>query len=122
MGAKAVAANIQFAVRELAVVHAGGEWGIATLSAGVAAVMSAPSDDAPDTLPREADRALYSPRPRDGTLSRSGRWRAPRKRLRRPSRRKGPSPRPTRRVVSSVRSKNWLHDDHVIARRWLPLR
>ena len=35
---------------------------------------------------------------------------------------KRPSPRPTRRVVSSVRSKNWLHDDHAIARRWLPLR
>jgi PleD family two-component response regulator len=46
-------------VRDLAVVHGGSEWGIATLSAGVAAVMPAPSDDAPDALLREADRALY---------------------------------------------------------------
>jgi diguanylate cyclase (GGDEF)-like protein/PAS domain S-box-containing protein len=59
MGAMAVAANVQRAVRDLAVVHGGSEWGIATLSAGVAAVMPAPSDDAPDALLREADRALY---------------------------------------------------------------
>ena len=59
MGAMAVAANILRAVRDLAVEHGGSDWGIATLSAGVAAVRPEPSDDAPDALLREADRALY---------------------------------------------------------------
>jgi diguanylate cyclase (GGDEF)-like protein len=59
MGAMAVAANILRAVRDLAVEHGGSEWEIATLSAGVAAVRLAPSDDAPDALLRQADRALY---------------------------------------------------------------
>ena len=59
MGAVAVATNILRAVRDLAVEHGGSDWGIATLSAGVAAVRPEPSDDAPDALLREADRALY---------------------------------------------------------------
>ena len=59
MGAMAVAANILRAVRDLAVEHGGSEWRIVTLSAGVAAVMQAPSDDAQDALLREADGALY---------------------------------------------------------------
>ena len=51
--------NILRAVRDLAVEHGGSEWRIVTLSAGVAAVMQAPSDDAQDALLREADGALY---------------------------------------------------------------
>jgi diguanylate cyclase (GGDEF)-like protein/PAS domain S-box-containing protein len=58
-GAATVAKNIQGAVRDLQIQHAGSEWGIATVSIGVAALIPSLWEDAFDLLLREADRALY---------------------------------------------------------------
>jgi diguanylate cyclase (GGDEF)-like protein/PAS domain S-box-containing protein len=58
-GAVTVAANIQCAVKELGIEHGDSEWGVATVSIGVAASRPAASSEAPDQLLREADRALY---------------------------------------------------------------
>ena len=58
-GAATVAANIQRAVRDLQIEHAGSEWGVATVSIGVAALIPSLWEDALDLLLREADRALY---------------------------------------------------------------
>jgi diguanylate cyclase (GGDEF)-like protein len=55
-----VAANIQRAVQHLQIRHGGSEWGVATVSIGVAAACPSASKYAPDVLLREADRALYA--------------------------------------------------------------
>jgi diguanylate cyclase (GGDEF)-like protein/PAS domain S-box-containing protein len=58
-GAMTVAANIQRAVRDLDIEHGDSEWGIVTVSVGVAAVMPGAQGEAVRLLLREADRALY---------------------------------------------------------------
>jgi diguanylate cyclase (GGDEF)-like protein/PAS domain S-box-containing protein len=58
-GAMTVATNIQRAVRELEIEHGESEWGIATVSVGVAAVLPSTPVGALDVLLRDADRALY---------------------------------------------------------------
>ena len=59
-GAMIVATNIQSAVRGLKIEHAGSEWGIATVSIGVAAARPGASGATLDLLLQDADRALYA--------------------------------------------------------------
>lgn len=59
-GAMTVAANIQRAVQHLQIKHGSSEWGIATVSIGVAAARPTAAEYAPDLLLRDADRALYA--------------------------------------------------------------
>jgi diguanylate cyclase (GGDEF)-like protein/PAS domain S-box-containing protein len=58
-GAMVVAVNMQCAVRDLDIEHTGSEWGVATLSIGVAAVRPGAPGASLDLLLKEADRALY---------------------------------------------------------------
>jgi diguanylate cyclase (GGDEF)-like protein/PAS domain S-box-containing protein len=59
-GAMTVAANIQRAVQGLEIKHRGSEWGIATVSIGIAASWPNATEYAPELLLRDADRALYA--------------------------------------------------------------
>ena len=59
IGAMTVAANIQNAVRKLAIEHPDSEWGVATVSIGVASVQAVSPGNALELVLREADRALY---------------------------------------------------------------
>jgi diguanylate cyclase (GGDEF)-like protein/PAS domain S-box-containing protein len=58
-GAGAIAARIQRAVRQLRIAHNASELGVVTISAGAAACAPAGSETAPESLVRDADRALY---------------------------------------------------------------
>ena len=58
-GAAAIAARIQRAVRQLKIAHDASELGVVTISAGAAAHEPAALDAAPESLVRDADRALY---------------------------------------------------------------
>jgi diguanylate cyclase (GGDEF)-like protein len=59
-GARTVAARIRQAVLDLAIAHVGAEYGVVTVSAGVASISPATSAQTPQDLLNEADRALYA--------------------------------------------------------------
>jgi diguanylate cyclase (GGDEF)-like protein/PAS domain S-box-containing protein len=58
-GAAAIAARIRRSVLQLKIEHCASELGIVSISVGAAACGPVTSDRAPDSLVREADRALY---------------------------------------------------------------